>query len=170
MEKDETMRTEEEAREPQGGDANLVEALKKLKNESVPKEDYDKLLAQNKELIEAYTEGKNIDLGNDAQKHRTADEIREELFTKEHNNLNGWKLALELREAVLDETGEDIFVASPNGHQYKPTQEDYDKAQNVADVVADCIEKADGNDQNFNAFFTSRINNDTIPTMPNRRR
>lgn len=170
MEKEELMRTEEEAREPQGGDANLVEALKKLKSESVSKEEYNKLLAQNKELIEAYTEGKHIDLGEEEQNFRTADEIRDELFNKEHTNLDGWRLSLELREAVLRETGEDIFVPTPNGHQYKPTADDYQKAQDVADVVANCIELSEGNDQNFTAFLTSKINDDRLPIMPNRRR
>lgn len=46
---------EEERNEELGtGDANALAALKELKENSVSKEEYNKLLAQNKELINNY--------------------------------------------------------------------------------------------------------------------
>lgn len=162
MQQDETKREEEVAIESQGNDTYLVEALKKAKENSVSKEEYEKLLAQNKAITEAYIEGKNIDLGIEQKPTlRKSEEIREELFGKEHNNLEGWKLTLELREAVLSESGKDIFVGE--GHEYSPTENDFEKAQNVADVVQECIERSNGSSEDFTAFLMSKTNDVKLP-------
>lgn len=164
----EEMRTTEEQNDAQGGGTYLVDAMKKQKENSVPKKDYDKLLAENKALVEAYTEGKLLD-GDTVevkQEKRKASEIRDELFGSEHNNLDGWRLTLELREAVLEETGKDIFV--PEGHEYNPTDMDYEKAQNVADVVSECIKQSNGSSEDFTAFLMSKTNDIKLPTR-NRR-
>lgn len=158
----EQLRDKEEQIVAQGSDTYLVDALKKQKENSVSKEEYDKLLAQNKALVEAYTDGKLIDGDEEEQtKKRTAEEIRQELFGSEHNNLDGWRLTLELREAVLEETGKDIFI--PDGHEYTATEMDVAKAQNVADVVGECIKLANGSSEDFTAFLMSKTNDVRLP-------
>lgn len=55
----------------------------------------------------------------------------------------------------------DIFA--PNSSQYHATEEDYRKAQNVADVMQECIDYAQGNPEVFTQELMRRTNDVRIP-------
>mgnify|MGYP003305324290 CR=1 FL=1 len=62
-------------------------------------------------------------------------------------------------EAVLEETGVDIFVG--NNHNSTPTKEAYESAQRVADTFKECIEIAQGD----SGVFTAELNRRTVDAV-----
>ena len=77
----------------------------------------------------------------------------------ELSNLEFCKLTLELREDIIKRDGVDPFL--PHGANIKPTENDVERAQAVADVIADCIKEADGDSGVFTALLQARTNNDS---------
>ena len=151
--------------------AEYIEAIKQLKATTVSKEEFDALQAEKKQLLDSLINGS----GNTTEQTPEAPdyeaikkEARTKLFSEgsELTNLEYCTNALKLREAVLKTDGVDIFVGS--GHQLTPTQDDYDKAQRVADVMAECIEAAEGNSEIFTAQLMTRTNDVSLPGSKNR--
>lgn len=142
---------------------DYIEALSRLKQNSVSKEQYDKVLADNQRMINQFVNGgydKSID---EVEKtYRPSQEVAKELFSgNEMTNLEFITKSLELRDSVLHETGKDIFVGS--SHDVAPTEEDYQKAQNCADVYRQCIEAADGDPTRFTMELQMRTNDIRLP-------
>ncbi len=164
--KEEQQKSEKEPEETNNAVA-LAKALKEARENSVPKEEYDKLKKQNETLIsEVINGGGNTE---SAQKEATPADIdanikklREELYgpkCSELNNLQFWEKTLALRENVIKKGDPDPFL--PVGAKISPTDDDAVKAQNVADVVQQCIDESDGNSEVFTALLQSRTNNDS---------
>ena len=134
---------------------DYLAAIQELKQNSVDRSEYDKLKAENKKLINAVVNGQTIE-GNEGPTSRPINEIREELFNHEHNNLEYVKLALELREAIISEGKPDPFL--PIGSQISPTADDVEKAEKVAQTYKECIEYADGDSKLFTQELMRRTN------------
>ena len=92
------------------GTEDYVEALKKLRDTTVPKTEYEKLKGENKRLLDTLVSGGRIDPEDAPGDKRTVQEIRKELFEGDCTNLQYWKNALALREKVMDEGGRDPFL------------------------------------------------------------
>lgn len=145
----------------------LAKALKETRENSVSKEEYEKLKKQNAKLISEVIngDGEHDNGHTDATPTDLDAEIkglREELYgpkCSELNNLKFWEKTLALREACIKRGDPDPFL--PVGAKISPTDDDAVKAQNVADVVQQCIEEADGNSEVFTALLQSRTNNDS---------
>lgn len=135
---------------------DYLESIKNLKQNTVSKEDYNKLLDENKRLLKTVIDGQPGETETPTPKHRPIQEIRDELFNKENNNLRFAELSLELRDAVIEEGGEDPFL--PIGEKIQPTQEDREKASKVATVFKECIQYADGDSQLFTQELQRRTN------------
>lgn len=133
---------------------DYLEAIQALKQNSVDRSEYDKLKAENKKLINAVVNGQQVE--SEAPKTRPVDEIRENLFNNEHNNLEYVKLALELREALMSEGKPDPFL--PIGTQIAPTADDVAKAEKVAQVYQECIDYAEGDSKLFTQELMRRTN------------
>lgn len=125
---------------------DYLEAIKTLKQNSVDRSKYDALKAENKKLLDAVVNGQEIEMPTQPTK-RPVDEIREELFNHEHNNLEYIKLSLELREALMSEGKPDPFI--PVGKQVSPSREDEAIAEKVAQVYQECIDYAEGDSEVF---------------------
>ena len=134
---------------------DYLAAIQELKQNSVDRSEYDKLKAENKKLINAVVNGQTIE-GNEGLTSRPINEIREELFNHEHNNLEYVKLALELREAIISEGKPDPFL--PIGSQIAPTTDDVEKAEKVAQTYKECIDYADGDSKLFTQELMRRTN------------
>lgn len=83
-------------------------------------------------------------------------EIRNDLFSEdsELTNLDYVTKALELRQAILDKEGKDIFVG--RGSNFEPTQDDYYRAENTAQIMKECVEYAQGNSEAFTTELMRR--------------
>ena len=145
----------------------IGETLKETRENSVSKEEYERLKEENKKLVSEIINGE-IGAGNgQAITPEKADikALREKLYgpkSSELNNLDYWKNTLELSEAVIAEEGYDPFL--PYGEKIKPTEQDIEKANNVATVIQECIEQANGDSEIFTALLQSKTNNDS-PTF-----
>ena len=129
---------------------DYIEQIKKLKENSVSKDDYDKLRLDNKRLIDALANGTQMDVVE--SKTSTVDKINEyrnKLFGKENNlsNLEYCDTALQLRESLIENGMRDPFL--PFGHNVVTTESDIETANRVATVMKECIDYADGDSDVF---------------------
>lgn len=139
---------------------DAVQAINELKQNSVSKEEYNKVKAENQKYLKALIDGSYID-NTQPKDPVDVDALRKDLFSgKELSNLEFASKALELRNALIDQEGVDVFVAK--GSKLMPTTEDYEAAQRVADAFQSCIDVADGNNEIFTRELM-RITNDAAP-------
>ena len=141
---------------------DYLAAIKELKQNSVARADFDKLKAENKKLIDAVVNGQSVDV-EEQPKRRAIEDIRDDLFNHDHNNLDYVKLALELRETLMSEGKPDPFL--PMGAQISPTAEDVEKANKVAQVYQECIDYADGDSELFTQELQRRTNTSMFDTL-----
>ena len=145
---------------------DYLAAIKELKQNSVGREEYEKLKAENKKLIDAVVNGQPGQEEQQVVVH-TQEEInalRNELFNsdKELSNLEYVKKAIELREALMENGQPDPFI--PVGKQISPTREDIEIAEKVAQVYKECIEYAEGDSQMFTNELMRRTKDVKIPS------
>ena len=144
----------------------LAKALKEAKENSVSKEEYEKLKEENSKLIgEVINGGGHEPNGDNEVTPEKADEVidnlKKELYgpnCDQLNNLEYWKKTLALRKAIIDKGEPDPFL--PIGNKITPTPDDESKASRVAEVVQQCIDEAEGNSEVFTAILQSRLNPD----------
>ena len=128
--------------------AEYIEAIKEIKANSVPRDEFEALEKEKKDLLKALIEGGQIDQQT-AKGKPDIKALRAELFNEDNKltNLEYAKKALALRAAVLEETGQDIFL--PYGANISPTPADSEAAEKVANAFQSCIDYADGDSQLF---------------------
>ena len=149
---------------------NIVQKLAEVKQNSVSKEEYERVLKLNKDLVNQMMNDQKVEQ-NDQQDTNYDDIIKsaqEKLFTQDGtlNNLEYCSTALQLRDAILAKTGEDIFVAK--GHKISPDETDYEKAENVAQVLREVIEYAEGDSEIFTVELQRRT--DDVALLGKRKR
>ena len=142
----------------------LAKALKETRENSVSKEEYEKLQEENKRLVSEIINGGGGAGNGQTITPEQADikVLREQLYgpkSSELSNLEFWKKTLELRSAVIAQEGYDPFL--PYGEKIKPTAQDVEKANNVATVVQECIDESNGDSEIFTALLQSKTNNDS---------
>lgn len=142
-------------------DTDYVAAIQELQNNTVSKDQYNKLRAENKKLLDALVSGGSIE--NPVQKSAVdIDALRKELFNKDAQltNLEFIEKSLELRDALLDKGEPDPFL--PIGSRISPTPEEAQQAENVAEVYRECIDYANGDSE----VFTNELMRRTVDVMP----
>lgn len=141
--------------------AEYIEAIKQLKESSVPKEAYEKIKEENKKLLQSLINGETIEAETEAP---DIAELRKELFSEDCdlNNLDYMTKVMQLRSAIMESGGIDPFL--PYGKKIMPTEEDIDTANRVAQIVQDCIEYAEGD----SAVFTNELQRRMVDTSPSR--
>ena len=142
--------------------SDYIEQIKKLKENSVSKDDYDKLRLDNKRLIDALANGTQVDVVE--PKVSAVDkinELRKKLFSKGSNlnNLEYCKTAVELRDALIENGERDSFL--PFGHNVVTTESDNETAERVASVLKECIDYADGDSD----IFTNELQRRTVDVV-----
>ena len=141
---------------------DYVSAIKEIKENSVDRSKYDALKAENKKLLNSIVNGQEVDVQASGTTHRDPKEIRNELFGKEHSNLEYAKLMLELRSSLIEKGERDPFL--PYGEQIAPTPEDIEKAEKAAQIYQECIDYADGDSR----LFTQELQRRTNPSVYDR--
>ena len=142
---------------------DYIEQIKNLKENSVSKDDYNKLKADNKKLIDALASGTQVE-GVVEPKVSAVDkinELRTKLFSKGNNlsNLEYCDTALKLRDALIENGERDSFL--PFGHNVIATDSDIETANRVANVMRECIDYADGDSD----IFTNELQRRTIDVV-----
>lgn len=144
-----------------------AEEVKKLKANSVPKTEYDKVVAEKKVLAKALAEGADVPDNEKQEVKPDVKELRKKLLTAGETGLSNVEYvqtALELRNALLAEGKKDPFL--PLEIKRRATKEDYAGAQRVADFLQDCLDQATGEDGKpddimFNAALQKGLANDS---------
>lgn len=141
---------------------DYISAISEIKKNSVTRESYDKVKAENKKLLDALVNGKDIDI----KKEEPVDinQLRKDLFNKDKqmSNLEYVSTALKLRDALLEKGERDPFL--PVGEKVSLTAEHYETAEKVATVLKECVEFADGD----SGIFSAELQRRTQETMPYR--
>ena len=143
---------------------SYIEAIKEMKKNYVPKDLFDKKEAENKQLLDALVNGKEITI----EKEEPVDvkELRKKLFNKDGqmSNLEYVSTALKLRDTLIENGERDPFL--PYGDKVNVTAEHYDQAERVATVLKECVEFADGD----SGIFTAELQRRTKDVMPRYKR
>lgn len=138
---------------------DYLATIKELKENSVSRQDYDKLVAENKKILGLYVDGQGVDNKQEAEAVPTINELREDLFGPQGegiSNLEFAQKALLLRKQLIDKGEPDPFL--PIGKQISPDDADITAANRVASVLQECIDYAEGD----NAVFTNELQRRTI--------
>lgn len=138
-------------------DLNLLDEMKKLKENTVSKEEYEKERAKNKELMRRLVEGG----GQDVKTEDTVnlDKIREDLFTNNAEGLSKrefWQRVLTLRHERLKNEGVDIFL--PKGRKTRYTRLDIESANRLDETISQMIEDSEDNPALFDIMFNEALN------------
>ena len=137
-------------------DFDLLNEFKEYKKNSVPKEDYEKLKAENKKLIKDFLYGS----GDSAEVKETPVDInalRKELFGDDVENLTNrdfWKKTSELYHARLEE-GVNIFL--PKGQKTRYDRKDYEVVSDMMETIDSMLSETEDNPTLFTTLFNSAI-------------
>lgn len=146
---------------------NYIDTIKKMKENSVSKEKYQKLESENAKLLEAIMEGKEIDNpAKSADEGESIEDLRKELLNEDSNltDLQYCEKMLQLRDMIIEQGGEDPMLPN-NG---KVTAEDIDGVEKVVAAMKDAIELADGSSEVFKAKLMSMTVDNPIITAMNK--
>ena len=142
----------------------LAKALKEMREKTVSKEEYERVVNENKKLVSEIINGDGGAGDGQSNPPEKADikALREELYGpkgSDLNNLDFWAKTLALREAVIEQEGYDPFL--PHGAKIKPNEQDVERANAVAKTVQKCIDEANGNSEVFTALLQAETANDS---------
>lgn len=149
------------------GNDNYIEALKEMKENSVPKEAYIKLKEENKQLLQSLVNGETRESESPVEKV-DVDELRNDIFNKDLNNLDYITKTLKLREELINRGEKDPFL--PYGKNILPTDDDIEKAEKVASVLQECVDIADGDSDIFTNELQRKLVDPILPRKNNIRR
>ena len=145
---------------------DYIKALNEMKQNSVSREQYEKLKNENKELLDTLINGGQVEMIDPSSKPSIED-LRNELFSKEAcekgmTNLEFVEKSLALRNAIIDQGGMDPFL--PVGRGIEITRDDYEAAEFTAQQFQECIDIAKGNSEVFTAELMRRTVDNSLPT------
>lgn len=154
-----------ETNETTTGAVDYINFMKNVHSNYVSKEDYEKIVKDNRMLAEALSNGdfNTAAPAETEQQKPSIDDLREQI--KHFDNLNDVQIietALELRNALIEEEGRDADPFLPKNRSRSLTEGDYAIAQKVADGFEHCVEFAQGNNEVF-INELQRIMNDSLP-------
>lgn len=144
---------------------DYIKTIQDLKANTVSKEKYNELKKQNKELLDSLVNGTEIEgLKDKVEEKKTLDQMRKETFDNENlTDLEYVQGLLQIREEVMANGERDPFL--PNKPDFIPTEQDEKTAQKVADVLQECIDEADGN----NELFLAKLGSKMVDDAPSRK-
>ena len=160
-----TITSEETPTQLNGNETDYIAEIQKLKSNTVSIDDYNRLKADNKKLINALASGEGVATAT-PEPEKNINELREKLL-KDGSNLNNLeyvKTAVDLRDALIAQGQRDPFL--PYGEGVLPTAEDVECANRVANIYKECIDYADGDPD----IFTSELQRRTVDAGPIRRK
>lgn len=128
---------------------DYLAAINELKQNSVNREDYNKLKAENKKLLDSIVNGVPVEVQSPQRK--SIEELRAAYLKEDQTNIEYISNTLKLREALIAEGKPDPFL--PIGEQILPTDEDIAAANKVASVLQECVDYAEGD----SAVFTNEL-------------
>lgn len=147
---------------------DYIDMVEELKNNSVPKEDYDRLEEKHKKLFEAYVNREKIDLPT--QPKESVQELRMKLFGKDSGKLSDIEYVqglLNLRTQLLEAGERD--PALPISNNITVSQELMDDNDMIQEGLQAMIDGSDGNNGVFIARYQAGTVDPVLPTGKKRK-
>lgn len=139
---------------------NYIEQIKKLKETTVDRSAYEKVIQENKQLTQALVDG-NYATAVKTEPDVSIEDLAKGFLTGNHTNLEYISNALKYRQAVLDKYGEDVFVSQDPTKS--PSESDYATARRIAETLQNIVDYSDGNPD----VFQSELQRDLVdPVLP----
>lgn len=134
-------------KEPTAVEKNYLEVIQKMKENMVPKSDYDEAIKENRKLAEQLITSPNL---QEQPKEKVDIKKLQDQFSAstQMTNLEFVSSALKLRKALIEDGKPDPFL--PVGRRISPTEDDIRKANKVADAFEYCVDAAQGDPAIFN--------------------
>lgn len=138
-----------------------IAALNDLRASTVSRDAYNKLRAENKQLLDALVSGQEIPQKPE-EKPSVAD-LRKRLFSAdcELSNLDFVETSLALRDALIESGERDPFL--PYGDRVDLTTEQIETANKVAAGLREMVDFADGDSGVFTAQYQRLVKDVSIP-------
>lgn len=144
---------------------DYIEAIQNLRDNTVSKEQYEKLRAENKKLLNAVLNDQKAEKEEPVE---TVEQLQNDLRAiksklanaqeKGMSNLEFTSNALKYREKAMKLGLQDPFVPNtPTG----PEENDFRSAERVAEVLQKCVDEAKGNPATFRNLFEQAVRDDS---------
>lgn len=144
-----------------------IAIIEDMRNNTVPKDKYNKLMADNAKLMKALANGEVIQV--EAPNTPNIEDLRKEYFNFENKtDLQIAKDTLALRNALIEAGEPDPFL--PNGKSVDITEQDEIDANRVADLLEYAINASNDSNAVFLAQLSNKLLDTSIPRQSNRRR
>lgn len=147
-------------------DVDYIKAITDLKKNSVAREEYNRVIEENKNLLKTLVEGGQIE----EPKNDPPDisELRKKLFSDEDlNNYEYIDTVLQLRDALIVNGERDPFL--PVGDQVEVTADMIQGAQDTADALREMLDFADGDSRIFTAEYQRRVRDNSVVSLRGKR-
>lgn len=147
-------------------ETDYITALTQMRENTVPKEKYEKLREENSRLLHSLLNGETIE-ASDQNSIPNIDRLRKELYSGEVEltDIEYVSKTLELRDALIEKGERDPML--PVGHNIAPTPGDIEAANRTAKVMRECVEAANGD----NSLFLSLLQRETMEVaIPQRKK
>lgn len=142
--------------------AMYLDQIKNLKANTVSKDDYNKLLTENRNLLQTIVEGKSVSSDSDQDEPKlSTSELAKQLCSGNLNNLDYIKTSLEHRKRMIEEKGIDPYLGI--SHTTAPTDEQIASANQVAEFLQDLVDSSNGNSIVFTNEY-QRLVGDNVPS------
>ena len=137
--------------------SQYIDALKKMKETSVSRDAYDKLMADNKALLDAMINGRDIELPAKEEPEVDVKKLREEYLATDgsESNIDFFKKLMTLRNETIKEYGQDPIFAK--GHKYTSSANEMQEISEAYNIISDCLEQSDGDNDTFMRLLNRRF-------------
>jgi hypothetical protein len=137
-----------------------IAAIEELKASTVSRDSYNRLRAENKQLLDALVSGKEIPQATEEKP--SIDDLRKKLFGEgDLSNLEYVETALSLRNSLIEAGEKDPFL--PYGGKVDITSEQIDTANKVAAGLQEMVDFAEGDSGVFTAEYQRKVKDVMIP-------
>lgn len=145
---------QEEERVVETNEQDYIQAINDLKASSIPREQYDKLREENKKLLNTLVTNQQLEQPKPKREIDVQSIERKLSKGSRLSSLEGFQMALDLRQADIDAGRIDPFIDANNKN---PTQQDFERAQERADIYQEIIDYANGDKQLFAQELNRRM-------------
>ena len=141
---------------------DYIDAIKELKQNSVDKDKYDALKAENKKLLEAMINGTELQSQSTEQLDDRLEYYKKYKENKFNNDLEYWENFLNLRKATMKEYGSDPCVTgnyglTPEGGRANAAYGEAETVQEQMEMIEDFVKEANGNPLIFETLLQSAM-------------
>lgn len=139
-------------------DFDLLNEVKQLKANSVPKEEYDKLLAEKKKIMRDFMYGNSGGSTETEETIVSIDDLRNKVLGDNVESLSNrefWQSVSDLYHTRLKDDGVNIFL--PKGKKTRYDRVDLDVVTDMMDNIDKILEDCEGNDDLFTTLFNGAM-------------